>query len=298
MKKKANYRILYSLLVGFLLFYSFYKGAVSISGSLFFSHPARMNIVFYGPATRYYSIDARDKQNYSIQFDPEVKVDVPGGYGQYRIGSLGKLVSLEKDPEIIKKAFSATTTTFVHYYFYQNGEGIYYDNTQEEDVKPALKDLFFYSSNASFLDRIYLAFLLSNINENYNKIRYRKETEEGLNDVLFQEKSFIQDSIGLLYNNDYREEQQTVQVLYRQNYSTAESVSSLLEGNGIRVSDINKNTSINDCKVVIGEGDELSRTAKDIARFFSCPIVIGKTDIYDILFVLGEKEGEWEVNSF
>lgn len=295
MKKVQKYKALYVILIGFLLFYFFFKVLSLFSNSLFFSHPARMNVIVYGPSTTYYSLDSQDKQNYSIQFDPEVKVDVPGGYGQYRVGSLGKLVTLEKDPDIFKKAFSKTTTTFVHYYFYQNNDDIYYDEVIEEKIKPSLRNLLLSMSNASFLDRIYLTIILNNVSENYTKIRYQKETNDALNDVLFQDKSFIQDSIGLLYNNEYRGEKQSVQVLYRQNYNTANSISSLLEGNGIRVSDISKNTAINDCRVMIGE-IEPSQTAEDISKYFSCPIVKGKTDVYDILFVLGEKEEEWEVH--
>jgi len=292
---RNRHQALYIFLIAFLLFYLLYKLFSAFSASLFFNRPSRLNVVIYGPSTVYYSFDSQDKQNYRIQFDPEVKVDVPGGYGKYRVGSLGKLVKLEHNPEIFKKTFSITTTTFVHYYFYQNADEIYYEDVSEEKTKPSITQLLFFPSNASILDRIYLTvFLINNQDDNYKLIRYRKEKNEALQDVVFQDESFIRDSIGLLYNSQYRKEQQSIQVLYRQNYKTAESVSALFEGNGIRVSDIAKNTSINDCRVMVS--DDLSQTAKDLSKFFSCPIVKGETDVYDIIFVMGSKEEDWRVN--
>jgi hypothetical protein len=37
-----------------------------------------------------------------------------------------------------------------------------------------------------------------------------------------------------------------------------------------------------------------SYTAKAISAFFRCPLVHGTTDIYDVLFFLGEREKEWD----
>ena len=103
---RNRHQALYIFLIAFLLFYLLYKLFSAFSASLFFNRPSRLNVVIYGPSTVYYSFDSQDKQNYRIQFDPEVKVDVPGGYGKYRVGSLGKLVKLEHNPEIFKKTFS------------------------------------------------------------------------------------------------------------------------------------------------------------------------------------------------
>lgn len=296
MKIIERRKVLYLFLIGFFLSYFFYKVISAFANSLFFIRPARMNVVIYGKETMYYSIDFQNKQNYRIQFDPEVKVDIPGGYGQYRVGSLGKLVKLEKNSDIFQKSFSITTTTFIHYVFYQNNDEIYYENTKDIK-KPTLNFLLFSSSNASLLDRIYLTAILFNTTDsNYKQIRYQKEKNEILDDVQFADKSFIRDSIGLLYNNDYRKEQKNTQIVYSQNYKTAQSISSLLEGNGIRVSDINKSSTINDCRVMI-EDDIPSQTAKDISKYFSCPIVKGKTDVYDILFILGDREEEWKINN-
>ncbi|PIZ64592.1 hypothetical protein CO051_05570 [Candidatus Roizmanbacteria bacterium CG_4_9_14_0_2_um_filter_39_13] len=295
MKKSYKKSTLYIILGSFLFFYATFKLFSAFSSSLFFSRPMRLNVVVYGPTTTYYSFDLKNNQNYNIRFDPEVKVDVPGAYGQYRIGSLGKLVQLEKNPDILKKAFSTTTTSFVQYYLYQKEDDIYYDAPEKSQIKPSLKSLILSSSNASFLDRVYLTGALMKVNDDFKKIQYRKEKNEALGDTLFQEDSFIKDSIGLLYNDEYREEHKSVQVLYRQNYKTARTISSLLEGNGIRVSDINRNTTINDCRIMIS--DEVpSQTAKDLSKYFFCPIVKGKTDVYDILFVLGDKEEEWKIN--
>jgi hypothetical protein len=46
------------------------------------------------------------------------------------------------------------------------------------------------------------------------------------------------------------------------------------------------------------ESDEVeSQTAYDLSVFFHCPIKKGNTDVYDIIFILGDVEKEWEVVS-
>ena len=66
------------------------------TSSLFSQKKDRVNIVFYGKNTVYYSLGKYDGVHYFISFYPDVKVKVPGGYGNYRVGGLGKLVELEK----------------------------------------------------------------------------------------------------------------------------------------------------------------------------------------------------------
>ncbi len=251
----------------------------------------------YGSETDYYSLDTKAGRHYQISFPADIKVDVPGGYGQYRIGSLGKLAKLDGNAHLLEKTFAATTTTFIHYYFYPETEEVYY-GTESTDLskKPSVMAVLFSASNASYLDRIYLTItLLGEKDTQFNKISYVKEKDNVLGDTVFRNDSFMKKSIGLLYQSNYRAEQKSVQVLYPNKYKTASRISMLLEGNGIRVSDVSLDIERSElCKVIYSE-DIPSETARDISSYFQCPLLQGKTDVYDIIFVLGSREQDWEI---
>ena len=112
----------------------------------------------YGPQTAFYSLDKQDTRNYVMYFYPDLKMQVPGGYGNYRTGSLGKLAKLDNKPELLAKTFSIATTSFVTIYYYPNTEDVYYGtDIQSKPQIPAMKDLLLMPGNAGIFDRIYLA---------------------------------------------------------------------------------------------------------------------------------------------
>ncbi|QQS43364.1 hypothetical protein IPM65_04355 [Candidatus Roizmanbacteria bacterium] len=296
-KRKPKYLFFYVILSSFILGYLLYKGVTVFSHSLFVSSPDRINFVMYGPQTRYYSLDTKTNRHYEISFPPDLKVDVPGGYGQYRVGSLGKLAELDGNAHLLEKTFAATTTTFIHYYFFPDSDEVYYGSDIEESAKkPSVLHVLFWSGNASVLDRLYLSLmLLGKKDTQFNLISYRKETDNVLGDTVFRNDTFMKKSIGLLYQANYREEQASVQILYPHEYKTAMRISTLLEGNGIRVSDVSLDIDRSDTCEVIFSTEVPSQTARDISSYFTCPLVNGKTDVYDIIFVLGMREKDWEI---
>lgn len=295
--RKPKYLIFYVILSSFILGYVLYKGVIIFSHSLFVTRPDRINFVMYGPRARYYSLDIKTDRHYEISFPSDLKVDVPGGYGQYPIGSLGKLAKLDGNAHLLEKTFASTTTTFIHYYFFPETDEVYYGSESEEEAeKPSALNILFWSGNASVLDRIYLTLtLFGEKDTQFNMISYRKETDNVLGDTVFQNDTFKKKSIGLLYQSHYREEQASVQILYPQKYKTALRISTLLEGNGIRVSDVSLDITRSDTCQVLYSSDTPSKTAVDISSYFICPLVKAKTDVYDIIFVLGAREKDWEI---
>ncbi len=128
-----------------------------LTGSLFLKSSDRIQFVVYGQDTRLYSLSPNGNINYYVGYDPDLKVDVPNGYGTYRIGALSKLISYEKKPELLSKAFSVATSSFVTYYFYPTNGEIYYSNDVAQTYKaPSFAEIMLYRSNARFLDRVYL----------------------------------------------------------------------------------------------------------------------------------------------
>lgn len=295
--KKSRYTFLYYVLALFILSYLLYKLVLLYSQSLFVYKGERINFVMYGKQTAFYSLDKQETRNYVMYFYPDLKMQIPGGYGNYRIGSLGKLAKLDNEPDIFKKTFSIATTSLVHFYYYPNNEEVFYGREiQKKPRVPVLKDILFMPGNAGFFDRMYLAmWLFDKHDDDFKLIAYGEEKNKIHNDVFFQEDSFIKNSIGLLFQKQYRDEQKNIQLQYSNNYEVAERISSLLEGNGIRVNDITLDMDRNKKCMIIENSKDFSQTSLDMSHFFKCNLVEGKTDVYDIIFVLGSLEKEWEL---
>lgn len=270
------------LFIVLILFIAFH----SIGSSLFFSNRERIHIVVYGSRPMMFSVDLQENVNYAVSFYPDMKIKVPGGYGTYRIGGVGKLVSLEDKPEILSKTFSYATSSFVDYYFFPTNDEVHYGGNDDSSIMfPGIQEIMQMQSNAQLFDRIYLAYLFSRENQKQYK-QLRSLTAE----------DFVKRYQGYFYHKVYRQEKKNIEILYATNYQTAETIGTLLEGMGIRVSDYKTiNTKEKQC-VVTEQTDHFSETARDISAFFHCQLRNGSTDVYDILFSLGTVEQEWEVN--
>lgn len=297
MKKNA---IVYGLLLAIIAIYVIQKILQLLLGSLYFSPTDRINVLFYGPESAFYSIDKAGGRNYMMYFQPDLKMDVPGGYGSYKVGSLGKLVSLDKKPEIYRKTLAFATASFVHIYFYPKDQTVYTGNVAELiSKKPSLQNIFFQNSNANIFDRIYLFFEFSkHRNDDFHIMGFTELEDKAHKDVLFEDKGFVKNSIGLLYQKVFRGEKKNTQILYSRKYKVAQKMSNLLEGNGIRVNDLSLDLKRRNKCVVIESGTEKERsiTATFLAKYFKCELIEGNTDVYDIIFVLGtELEVDWEV---
>lgn len=292
-------KIIYLILLAFFLIYIIGKFTIDISRSLFVQQPDRVNIVVYGEYPMFYSFGVKEAGNYAIPFYPDLKTQIPGGYGYYRIGAIGKMVKLEKKPELLQKTFSAITSSFVSYYFYEENEEVYYGGHNEDiSAKPQIQQILFSKSNASFWDKLFLISYINRIQPSslasINFLPYKRLKD----DTVLRNDNFLKKYIGLFYNKAYRNENLNIQILYskREDYPTAEMISSMLNGSGIVVGDLNRDESSSKKCIVIETEEISSNTAKDIAAFFKCDLKKGATDVYDILFVLGELEDSWEVN--
>ncbi|QQG44141.1 MAG: hypothetical protein HYW86_04760 [Candidatus Roizmanbacteria bacterium] len=301
MKGNKSFKVLRSafsvrsvlLIISALIIFTLIREA---KDSLFFQDKERINLIMYGEDTRFFSLGNKDKVHYVISFFPDLRVPVPGGYGDYRVGGLGKLAKLEKKPEIIKKTFSLTTKTFVDFYFLPEKIDIYYgDSRKEKFAIPSFNEVFFSESNAGWFDRlyIYLQFLRKRpqeFNQLKNLVTNKKEGNQ-----LFSLEDFAKTYQGYFYQKIFREEKKNVQIIYPQSATTASSMGAILEGNGIRIADM---TWVEDSKKSCFIKENLSKhslTAGKIALFFGCNLVQDKTGIYDIIFVVGSKEREWEI---
>lgn len=264
----------------------------SLSQSLFLQNPDRLNLLFYSENPYVLSLGNKDNVNYIINFYPDLKILVPGGYGFYRVGALGKLVYLEKKPDIYKRAFSSAASTIVNLYFYKTKNEVYYGKNEPEKIRlPGWGEALFNKSNATFFDRIFATYKLLLLKPgDFTRLDplIRKEKE----DVILSEEDFAKEYQGFFYQKTYRNERKNVQIIYSKRTKNAELISRILEGSGIRVVDVSyKENDQKNCLVVYSK--EMTKTAKDLSYFFDCKLVKGETTLSDIIFYLANVEENW-----
>ncbi len=292
-RKKFSTRLLF-LCIFLFIGYLFYK---NIIGSVFLKKKDRINVVFYGPTTVFYSLGRDENINYFFRPPSNLEIEVPGGYGYYRVGALGKLFSLERKKDILKKSFSSLSSSFVDLYFYPTTNTIYYDEITPQKFLPSSSFIFTNSSNANLLDRFLLwtVFLQKSSNQ-YKEITDFPQKKRH-NRALFDREAFFKEFQGYFYKKTYRNISDHVQILYTKSYKTALLISDILEGEGIQVVDLSQTeTPQNGCKIIYSSQRINDPTPKDMNSFFGCTIEKGETTISDIILILGSLEKEWSVD--
>lgn len=292
-------KIVILFLILFLTFFIF----KNIQKSQFLKTKERINIVFYSQRPVFYSFSNEGPQYY-LFFDPKIKIQVPGGYGFYRIGALGKLIELEKRPDLYQKTFSLAVSSLVNLYFYPCKAKIYYNSDNFSGINNFYAS-FFYCSNANLLDR-FLVF--------YNLVKHKSsliglKPEVSYKNNFFDDESFFKNNQGIFYKKINRNQNKTIQILYQDSYLSALKISQILEGEGLRINDIdqlrlyygrNPKTkirnliSINKC-LVIEKDQKPSFISRVLINFFQCQILQEDTEISDIIFILGEVEKDWSI---
>lgn len=297
-KKTSNKQIrVFKLLFVFIIISgTVYFVVKSFVSSLFFTKADRINLLVYNKYPAVYSIGLRDNINYKLQFYPDIRVNVPGGYGFYRVGALGRLVNLEHKPELYSRTFSTLTNSFTTYFFYDKTDTVFYGGPPPENAASIPNALSFFTeqSNAVFLDRLYLAMhFFGKRNDSYAPLVIE---EKMINkDSFALNEIFDRTYQGFFYQKILREEKKNIQLYYLNNYDSANRVSKMLEGNGIRVVDVSQSAKPkSDCQIIESSSAKGSYTGEVLSLFFHCPRITGPTTVSDIIFQLGNREGDWE----
>lgn len=282
----------------------------SAQQSHLFTSRDRVTVVFYGEHPSVVSIGYSDSVNYIGFFDQGAAVYVPGGYGQYNIGALGKLVDLDHKPQILQRAFSSILSSYVDFYFYPKKSMIYsFDPPAPTKSGPAGRQDFFipklsfldvifpyhFNTNAGFFDRLHIYIsMLNKKRSDFSRLKIRTITDEAGNRI-FAESRFDKKYQGYFYEQKLRSESKSVQILYK-NYKSAVVLTRIIEGEGIRVSDLSKDTSSGQTGCIINEYQEPhSNSALFLKNILHCSLKRGKSDTADIVLHLGEAvEKDWE----
>lgn len=290
------------LKIGFMLCVAVFMVVVlrQLFTSAFFVKQDRINLLVYSSEPIYFSLEKGGEVHYVTTFNADSRTAVPGGYETYRLGALGKLIILEKNPELLKRTFSRITGSMIDYYFYPLSDGIYYGSSEKVRL-PSFSELFLYASNANFFDRLYLSFqFVGKHLADFEEIRINK-IQTG-DTVLLSDATFAQQYLGYFYHKSLRKENKTVQILYTDSYTSAKNISRIIDGEGVRVVDVDtlddpneiKESRKSECIVKENTQTGFSLTAEELAHFFKCILVKGKGRVSDIVIELGKREGEWE----
>ena len=297
--KREKQRFYYSIIIGFIVLYGLLSLVRLLEKSLFFNHKERINLIFYSANPRFYSLGLIDKVNYQLSFFPDLTLTVPGGYGDYRVGALGKLIKLEKKANILQKISSYNLGNFTDFYFYKPSGQIFYGQGRAIKDIPLVREVFTLKTNASFFDRLYLGlFFIKNNQAKFIELATPESYKKSDKEILFNRDYFYKSHLGFFYKKSYRNENKDIQIIYTKSYQTAKAISEIFEGEGIRVVDYTKNNQDETkerCLVVENE-KKASQTARTIANFFNCSLKFGKTNVSDIIVYLNKLEVEWEVD--
>jgi len=291
MKRISIYLIVFVVL-GYIIFKFFYN-------SLFFSKKDRINIVFYSDKPVFMSLGLSDNIHYNSTLQNDWKILVPGGYGYYKLGALGKLAQLEKDIDLISRAFSSVYSSKMDYYFVSNKSDIYIDLIKNNDDAIGnvvfFKNIFFgeYLTNANLLDKIYIFFSLApKRRTDFSSVDLGICLDK---DGIVREDLCMKKYQGYFYQKYLREDQKNIQ-LYYESYSSASMLSRIFEGEGVRVVDYSLNDSKTPDKscIVVENFTSHSQTAKYLSDSFKCTLKTGDVSIADIRFMIGsELEKKW-----
>ncbi len=101
-KPNTNYRIIGIILAGLIFLFLWREYA----GSLFLNRRERISIGVFAETPFVYSYNRLTNLAHIVYFDPDIYVDVPGGYGLYRLGSVNLLGKIEnRRTEILTRTF-------------------------------------------------------------------------------------------------------------------------------------------------------------------------------------------------
>ncbi len=240
--------------------------------------------VWLGEEAYVLSLPKDSGQNHILWYPPSQEVTIPGGLKNYKLGALAKVAQLESDPRLYTKAMSQLAGIPLEKTLYKSTQEVYYGDPETQgsvsEISAKVRSSLWNLEGGSFWDKLFL----------YQKAGTLRSSNTELYIKLKPDKAN-------LYDRLFRNEKRLVQMTYSGTPETAFFLSRLLEGIGIRVSDIGAYSGpvIKQCVVTEKVGGE-SKTAAYIAEYFGCTYKTGDTGLYEIQFALGSDTiEEWRL---
>lgn len=261
-----------------------------LADSFFFKPYQRINIGMWGKRSMILSYNLHSSDHSLIFFTNGYEIEIPGGLRGYTVGSIGRLVNLEKNEVIYKKALSSAGQVLIHKTLYDAVDTVYFDDfgnvSDDREVGALITSYIFGRGELNIFERLFLFFHLSEITSS-------RTSRVILSGYGKQELK--------LYEKTFRNERKLVQIRYDSSAKTAYEIASILENIGIRVADVVKSDGKDiavekrGVKCIVHESaDRHSETAKFLAEYFECKMISGDTGLYNIGITFGDIfEKEW-----
>lgn len=266
--------------------------------SLYFREADRINIAVYSQPPFVYSYNPHKQLGLVVFFDSESLVNVPGGYGWYKLGSLALLGKIEgKRDALLKAAFAELIGAPVDYVYYPSQAAILKPSIisgREADYFNASKRKLLGRNFRNSISNLFDQLLLRRI------FTVRRDRLVFLNtdNIRFEDRgSFYYQSTrldarlkGLFYHDSILNRAlKAVLVTDKRHYPAAVRLLRQVEGLGIKVIEIevNNNLTSKTCDLT---ASRLERAVlAKLARYYHCQRHAGDSQI--IKFVIGEKLG-------
>ena len=297
----SRQHILLYLAAAAILTYVAFVTLRAIYESAIFARHDRVNVAFFGEEATILSFGLTDNVNYIVSLSHEQKIMIPGGYNQYPLGSLGKLVEIEKDPTILQRTFSSMTSAHINYFISPKKPEVYEKPDTDEPTyrkRDFISHIFSskYMSNMSIFDKLYVSYLIGKRRQqDYVVLRSTVRRDEDDGARIFSEKSFLKKYKGFFYHQSLREEGMEVQIKYN-TYKSAVTLSRVIEGQGIRITDfsLTDRSDVKRCLIRTNEPKK-THTVQFLKRALACDVEQGETEGVDIVLYLGKDiEALWE----
>ncbi len=299
-KSSKQHIFLYVATAAILIYLAIVTVRVVYVSAIFARHD-RVNVAFFGEEATILSFGLTDNVNYIVSLSHEQKIMIPGGYNQYPLGSLGKLVEIEKDPTILQRTFSSMTSAHINYFISPTKPDVYEKPDTDEPTykkRDLIGKIFSskYMSNMNIIDKLYVSYLIGKRRQqDYVVLRSTVRRDEDDGARIFSEKSFQKKYKGFFYHQSVREEGMEVQIRYSM-YKSAVTLSRVIEGQGIRITDfsLTDRTDVKRCLIRTNESKK-THTVQFLKRALMCDVEQGETEGVDVVLYLGKDlEALWE----
>ena len=287
------------IFVGLVSLYLIVMGARAAADSLSFMRRDRITMVVYGASPVVVSLGLSDSVSYILFFDNSMKVKAVGGYGEYKIGSIQKLAQLSGDEDLLRRTFSSVLSSHVDYYFAPKQKEVYFETKKLENFSSS-KAAYVSTvaspqqmTNANFLERVYLLTALLKMRKlDFTQLK-TNFVVPGTDGDTFDEDDFFHYYQGFFYEPSLRNERDEVKIIYKDSLSADKNVSRILEGEGIRIIDLDRqDNKLRRCLVQIDPSamikTQIPKAAQFIVDALKCDTKVANIDDATILLYVGE----------
>lgn len=272
------------------------------SGSLFFREHDRITIGVYGTHPYVYSYNPTKKLAFVVQFDPEYQLNVPGGYGWYKLGSIDLLGKIEgKRAELLRQSFAELIGSPVDYVYYPKKAALVANSEKEfrdfyNNERQQIYSKTYTNSITNWIDKLLIRRVFNAredrlvyldtadlFRQQRGEQRYDAELLDSRLKGLFYRDSLL--SAGL----------KAIVVTKSVAYPAAKRILRQIEGVGIKVIEIEINDALKNRRCQIKGMGDLKWATRKLALYYDCQNL--RSDSQILRFVLDETlEKEFRYN--